>query len=224
VDILLSLGSVYFERAGTKQADAQKADFLKSAEYYEKAFSLRSTDADLVFNAALARQNAKDYAKAVDDWKAALKLKPDDPVIPGSLSLCLGELGRYDEAVQILQQALVKKPDDKILHRALAPRTSKCGNNAKGTESRWCTWRWRRVRTKPIRPPRRKRRRTAAPRGRSRAMATRPADRWEADAQKYETWLYKKNVAYSFQGGQLATKSDWSTAAKCQAPAPGAKK
>jgi tetratricopeptide (TPR) repeat protein len=227
VDILLSLGSVYFERAGTKQADAQKADFLKSAEYYEKAFSLRSTDADLIFNAALARQNAKDYAKAADDWKAALKLKPDDPVIPGSLSLCLGELGRYDEAVQTLQQALVKKPDDKILHRALGAAYTKCGNNAKGTEELMVYLAMEKGQNEADPASAAKAAKDGSAAAKTLASDGPPDQliRWEADAQKYETWLYKKkNVAYSFQGGQLATKSDWSTAAKCTAPAGGAKK
>src|SRR5262245_49153539 len=100
-ELYVNLGSTYFERAGTKQGDAQKADFNKSGEYYEKAFALRPNDADLPYNAALAYQNARNFAKAATCWQSALKLRPDDPAIPGSLSICLIELGKFDEAVGI---------------------------------------------------------------------------------------------------------------------------
>jgi tetratricopeptide (TPR) repeat protein len=227
-DIYVNLGSTQFERAGTKQGDAQKADFNKSGEYYEKAFSLRPTDADLIFNAALAYQNARNFAKAAECWQKALKLKPDDPAIPGSLSVCLIELGKYDEAVSILQQSLVKKPEDKTLHRALGAAYTKCGNNAKGTEELMVYLAMDKGQAEADPAAAAKAAKDGSAAAKTLASDGTPDQviRWEADAQKYETWLYKKkNVAYSFQGGQLATKSDWSTAAKCSAaPASGAKK
>ena len=47
---------------------------------------------------------------------------------------------------------------------------------------------------------------------------------WEADGQKYETWIYwGKNVAYTMRAGQQVAKSDWGAPPpKLSKPAPAA--
>lgn len=211
-DNFVSLGDLYFKRGQKLEGDARKAQFKLAGEHYAKGAVLRGGDADLTFNAALAFQNGGDYAKAVEQWNATIKTRPEDVDALSSLGASLVELKRCDEAVNAVLRAVRVKPEQKSLHRQLGAIHSKCGNNARATESLMLYLAMDRGTPAADAAATAQ----AAPAG-STAAKTLAADgkpdkvySWTQENQTYETWVYlAKQVAYTFGAGQLVSKANW---------------
>jgi tetratricopeptide (TPR) repeat protein len=133
-DLWMGLGNAYYNRAGTKQDTAKKADFKSAADAYAKAFTLRSTDGSLAFNAALSYQNAGELPLAEGQWRSFLKVQPGDADALSSLGSVLADEKKYEEAQGALEQAIQLKPEEKVYFRQLAAVFSKQGNNPKTAE------------------------------------------------------------------------------------------
>lgn len=226
-DLWLSVADVQFRKATATEGEARKALFSSSGENYEKAHSLRPSDCDLAFNAALARQNAGEWDKSEADWRLVLVCKPNDVDALSSLGAVLAESKKYDEAVKVLHQAVMSRPEDKNLHRQLGAAYTKAENNAKATEELMVYLAMHNGKVEADAAAAAKMAKDGS--GAAKTLATEgPPDqvsRWEADQQKYETWFYfKKHQAYTFGEGTLVTKSDWSSAVMKSAAAGAAKK
>jgi len=225
-NIQLSLADLHFKRAQSLEGDARKPEFKLAGDHYAQAATLRGADADLTFNAALAYQNANEWDKASQSWKRTVELRPEDTDALSSLGSCLVELKRCDEAIAAVNKAVNLKPQNKNLHRQLGAIYTKCGNNAKATESLMLYLAMQNGQPEADAGAAAK----AAPAG-SAAAKTAASEgtpdqviKWVADNQKYETWFYwNKKVAYTFSAGTQVSKSDWGTVGKATAPAPGKK-
>ena len=212
-DNFLSLADLHFKRGQAAEGDAKKAQFKLAGDNYGKAAALKPTDGDLTFNAALAYQNAGDFESAVRYWESTVKIRPDDVDALSSYGAALVELKRCDEAVAIVYHAVNVKPQNKNLHRQLGAIYTKCGNNAKATESLMLYLAM--SKGEAVADPAALAK--AAPAG-SVAAKTASTDgmpdaaySWTADNQKYDTWFYwTKKVGYTFGSGALVSKSDWS--------------
>lgn len=220
-DLHLGLASAYFSRAQTrdaaKEADARKADYCSAADAYAKAAALKTTDADLPFNAGLSYQRCGDQAKAEAMWRESLKRRPNDPDALSALAETLTELKKNDEAVGVLRQAVLSDPRNKLLHRQLGAVYNKAGNPAKSTEELLVYLALHQG--KPVEDAAGAARAMKAGSSAAGTLASLGApdqvNRWEGDGQKYETWFYwTKNQALHFGAdGSLASKSDWGTTA-----------
>ncbi|MFN8586930.1 MAG: tetratricopeptide repeat protein [Candidatus Eisenbacteria bacterium] len=134
-DLYMGLGNAYFTRAGNKtDAAAKKADYKLAGDAYAKAYSLRDTDANLAFNAALAYQNASELALAEAQWRAVLVKSPNDPDALSQLGSVLADEKKFADAEQVLAKAISIKPEEKVYYRQLAAVYSKQNNNARMTE------------------------------------------------------------------------------------------
>ena len=219
-DLWLGLASAQFSRAqardAEKEAAARKADFAAAGDAYAKAASLKASDADLPFNAALSYQRAGDHAKAEVQWREAIKRRPDADAL-SALAETLAELKKYDEAIGVLRQALLADPKNKTLHRQLGAVYNKAGNSAKSTEELLVYLSLHQG--KPVEDAAGAAKAMKAGSSAASTLASLGApdqvNRWEGDGQKYETWYYwSKNQALHFSAdGALASKSDWSTTA-----------
>jgi len=213
-DHLMGLGNAYFSRAATKQDAAKKADFKLSGDAYAKAFLVKKEDANLVFNAALAYQNASELALAEAQWREAVKLNSKDAEALSSLGSVLADEAKFDEAVRVLHQAVAEKPDNKVYFRQLGAAYSKAGNNVKSTEMLMIYLAMDKG--------------TAAADAAGAAKAAKAGSAatntlgamgspdkvldWEYDSRKLQTWLYSgKKQAFTFDSaaGSLVQKSDW---------------
>jgi tetratricopeptide (TPR) repeat protein len=218
-DLWLGLGSAYFSRAQAKDGDARKPDFALAGDAYAKAGELRTNDADLTFNAALAYQRAGQHDKAVTQWRRTLERRPDDIDALSALAESLTELGKFQDAVNVLHSAVVKTPQNGQLHRQYGAVLSKAGNTAKATEELLAFLAMKG---------------TAAPDPAAAAKSLKGAAAavlakegvpdavyiWEGDGQKYQSWFYwSKKVAFHFNAqGAQAAKTDWSAPATVGAP------
>jgi len=235
-DVHLGLADAYFNQALTLKGDSAKASFKAAGDAYAKAASLKPGEADLMFNAALAHQNAGEFGLAEGEWRGFLKTKPDDTTALAALGSALVELKKYDEAAAVLHKAVNLKPKDEKLHRQLGGVYARADNQPKSYEEMVVF--------------------IALERGQAAGDATEAAKKaaansdaaktlsamgppeelrfWEAEGQKYETWVYwGKAVAITFRGGQQIVRSDWGApppklekAAAAEAPKhpPGKKK
>lgn len=210
-DNFVSLGDLYFKKGQKVEGDARKAQFKLAGDNYSKGAQLRGGDGDLSFNAALAYQNSGEFAKAVEQWNATLKARPDDVDALSSLGASLVELKRCDEAVVAVQRAVRAKPEQKSLHRQLGAIHSKCGNNARATESLMLYLAMDRGTPADAAAAK-----AAAPAG-STAAKTLAAEgdpdkvyTWTQESQNYVTCVYlSKQAAYTFAAGQLVSKANW---------------
>lgn len=222
-DHLMGMASALFNRAATKENAARKADFKASAEAYAKAFALKSSDADLAFNAALAYQNAGESALAETQWRAALKARPDDVDAMSSLGSTLADLQKYDEAIRVLNEAIGLKPENKILYRQLGAVYSKAGNAPKSTEL--LTVYLAMNSGHPAADPAgaAKAAKAGSPAANTLAAMGTPEQvlDWETDGRKLQTWIYlKKRAGFTFDAGAgmgLVQKSDWSASTSAAA-------
>lgn len=213
-DHLMGLGNAYFSRAGGKQDAAKKADYKLSGDAYAKAFQVKKEDANLVFNAALAYQNAGELALAEGQWRDAVKLNAKDAEALSSLGSVLADESKFDEAVRVLHQAVGEKPDNKIYFRQLGAAYSKSGNNTKSTEMLMLYLAMDKG--------------TAAADAAAAAKAAKAGTAaantlgamgspdkvldWDYDNRKLQTWVFSsKQQAFTFDSaaGSLVQKSDW---------------
>jgi len=211
-DLWMGLGNAYYNRAGTKQDAAKKADFKSAADAYAKAFEFRNTDGSLAFNAALSYQNAGELLLAEGQWRAFLKVTPGDADALSSLGSVLADEKKYDDARAALEQAVTLKPDEKIYFRQLAAVFSKQGNNAKTTEMMFVYLPM--ANGKLAADP------AAATKSAKGAAATTAGavgvpdkvyDWTDNTAGALQTWVYTpKHLAFTFNtAGLLVQKSDW---------------
>ena len=133
-DLHLSVADVYFRRAQAGSGDARKKDFIAAGDEYTKAAAIKTTDADLTFNAGVAYQNALLWDKAEPMWAKTCQLRPEDVEALSSWAACLVELKRCPEAITTIHKAVGMKPQDKNLHRQFGAIYTKCGNNARATD------------------------------------------------------------------------------------------
>ncbi len=226
VDHYVSLASILFDRAQTKEGAARSSDFCAAGDAYAKGGELKPGDADLPYNAGLAYQNCGAWEKSEAQWRLALKLRPDDETALASLGAVLAEQKKFAEAIKTLHAAVNLKPQNKNLHRQLGSVYTRAGNNPKGTEELMVYLAMQNG--QPSADPAVAAK--AVPAG-SAAAKTLASDgspdqviTWVADQNKYDTWFYwAKKRAYTFQRGGLVTKSDWSVA-DTSVPATGGRK
>ena len=202
--------------AATEKVEALTArrngDYKLAGTEYATASTLKSGDADLIFNAALAFQNGRDYAAAETQWRDFLKIKPSETEAMSALGSVLAETKRYDDAAAILHQALLLKPKEKTLHRQLGGVYSRADNQPKSYEEMVVFIALERG--TPAENAAEAAKKAPAGSDAAKVLASMGAPEelryWEAEGQKYETWFYwQKNVAYTFQGGKQVAKSDW---------------
>jgi len=219
-DHWLSIADVHFRRAQAMEGDARKAEFKVAGEAYAKASDLRPTDPDLPFNAGLAKQNAGDWAGAEIYWTRAVGLRPTDADALSALAAVMAEQKKCDGAVSAAHRAVGLKPREKGLHRQLGAIYTKCGNNAKATEELMLYLAM--LNGKPVADPAARAKAAAGGSGAGKTFAAEGAPEeiipWEADGQKYESWFYwDKKRAFTFSGGSLVTRSDWTATASAAA-------
>jgi len=218
-DLWMGLGNAHFKRAETKTDDAKKAEFKSSADAYAKAYELRSDDANLVFNAALAYQYAGELASAEAQWRAVLKKSPDDPDALSSLGSVLADEKKFDEAGQVLLRAIAIKPEEKVYFRQLGAVYSKAGNNAKSTEMLILYMAMSKGAPAADAAGTAKAAKAGSPAANTLASMGNPDKvlQWDdsSGGGVLQTWVYgAKKQAFTFNAaGQLVQKSDW-TAAK----------
>ena len=213
-DVYLGQADAYFKRATDAHGDVAKPDYKLAGAAYSKAASLKPTDADLPFNAALAYQNAGEWALAEAQWRACLKLRPNDVDAMSALGQTLSEQKKYDEAVKVLQGGVLAYPKNKVLHRQLGAVYTRMQNNLKSTEELMVYLALQNgtpvadaaaaVKTVPAG--------SAAAKTLASLGVPEQVIPWEVDQQKIESWFYwSKSQAFHFQNGTLYGKSDWST-------------
>ncbi len=212
-DLWMGLGNALFSRAGTKADAAKKADFKASADAYAKAFTFRTTDTSLAFNAALAYQNAGELLLAEGQWRAFLKATPNDADALSSLGSVLADEKKYDDARAALEQAIQIKPEEKIYYRQLAAVFSKQGNNTKTAEMMFVYLAM--ANGKPTDPAAAVKAAKPASGAANTATSLGTPDKaldWtDNTAGKLQTWMYSaKKLAFTFNSaGALIQKSDW---------------
>lgn len=211
-DLHLGLADTYFKRATAKSGEERRADFKLAGDGYAKASELKGGEADLLFNSALAYQNAGSWASAESRWRAFLVIKPEDTDAMSALGSCCAELKKYDEGIRILHQAVNLKPTDKTLFRQLGGVYAKANNNAKSYEMMVIYLALEKGQAAASAADAAKR----APAGTAAAktladLGTPDEVRdWEADGEHYQTWLYRtRKLAFTFKAGVLVVKSDW---------------
>ena len=211
-DLHLGMADAYFKRAFAREGDAKKADFKLAGEEYGKAAQLKGGETDLLFNSALSYTNAGEYALSVDQWREFLEKKPDDTDAMSAMGSALAELKKFDEAAAALHRAVNLKPKEKNLHRQLGGVYARAESQAKSYEEMVVFIALERgVAAENAAEAVKK---TPANSDASKTLASAGAPDelryWEADNQKYETWMYwSKNLAYTFRGGPQVAKSDW---------------
>lgn len=214
-DLHISLAEALFGRAQSKEGEARKTDFCAAADAYAKAGQIKTADVDLPFNAALAYQNCGSWDKSEAQWRLAGKLKPDDEQVLANLGAVLAEQRKYTEAIQTLHSAVLLKPQNKNLHRQLGSVYTKAGNNSKGTEELMVFLAMQNG--QPAADPAAATKSVPAGSAAAKALAADGTPdqviSWVAEKANYDTWFYwAKKRAYTFQGGSLVTKSDWTAA------------
>ncbi len=203
-------------KAATGKVEALTArrngDYQLAGTEYVAAAQLKSGDADLTFNAALAFQNGRDYESAEAQWREFLKIKPSETEAMSALGSVLAEAKRFDDAAAILHQALLLKPKEKNLHRQLGGVYASADNQAKSYEEMVVFIALERG-TKAENAAEAAKK---APAGSDAAKALTTLGEpeelyfWEAEGNKYETWFHwAKNLALTFQAGKQVARSDW---------------
>ena len=219
-DLWMGLGNAYFKRAETKADDARKADFKSSADAYAKAYQLRSDDANLVFNAALAYQYAGELASAEAQWRLVLQKTPEDSDALSSLGSVLADEKKFDDATQVLLKAISIKPEEKVYYRQLGAVYSKAGNNPKSTEMLVLYMAMSKGTTSADPAATAKEAKAGSAAANTLAAMGNPEKvfEWEdtGGGGALQTWFYgAKHQAFTFnKAGLLVQKSDWGAAKK----------
>jgi len=216
-DLYLGLGDARFRRAQTLESDARTAAFKEAAEAYAKASALRGGDADLSFNAALAWQNSGEWQKAVGEWERTLSKRPEDVDALTAYAAALAEVGKTPEAVEALLKALAKKPREATIHRQLGAVYTKANDNEKATEELMVYLALSKGSAVADPAAEAAKAPKTSDAGKTLVKSGAPEEiyRWEADGEKYETWIsWTKHKAYHFKNYALQVESDWSGSAK----------
>ena len=211
-DLHSGLADAYFKRAFAREGDARKADYKSAGDQYDRAARIKAGEADLLFNAALAYQNAGAFASAETEWRDFIKLKPEDTDAMAALGSTLAELKKYDEAAAVLHQAVNLKPREKNLHRQLGGVYARADNQPKSYEEMVVYIALERGTPAENAADAVKKAPANSDAAKTLALLGAPEELryWEADGQKYETWIYwGKNLAYTMRAGQQVAKSDW---------------
>ena len=223
-DLHSGLADAYFKRAFAREGDARKADYKSAGDQYDRAARIKAGESDLLFNAALAFQNAGDFASAETEWRDFIKLKPEDTDAMAALGSTLAELKKYDEAAAVLHQAVNLKPREKNLHRQLGGVYARADNQPKSYEEMVIYISLERGTPAENAAEAVKKAPANSDAAKTLASLGVPEELryWEADGQKYETWIYwGKNLAYTMRAGQQVAKSDWGAPPpKLEKPAP----
>ncbi len=211
-DVHLGLADAYFKWAMSLKGDSAKADYKLAGDEYAKAAQIRGSAPDLLFNSALAYQNATEYPLAETQWREFLKVKPDDSDALSALGSTLAEEKKFDEAADALHRAVNTKPKDMNLHRQLGGVYARADNQPKSYEEMVVYIALKSGTTADNAADAAKK--APANSDAAKVLAAQGAPEelryWEAEGQKYETWFYwGKNVAYTFRTGQQVAKSDW---------------
>ena len=223
-DLHSGLADAYFKRAFTREGDARKPDFKSAGDQYDRAARIKAGEADLLFNAALAYQNAGDFVSAETEWRDFIKLKPEDTDAMSALGSTMAELKEYDEAAAVLHRAVNLKPREKNLHRQLGGVYARADNQPKSYEEMVVYISLERG--TPAENAADAAKKAPANSDAAKALASLGAPEelryWEADGQKYETWMYwGKNLALTMRAGQQVARSDWGAPPpKLSKPAP----
>jgi len=215
-DVMVGLADAHFNRARALEGDARKPEFEAAGDAYARAAALRTADADLAFNAALAFQNAGNWVKAETQWRKSLAARPNDVDALSALAATLAELKKFDEAVTVLQQAIAADPRNKTLHRQLGAVYTKAQNNAKATQELMVFLALQNGEA-VANPDSAAKSEAKAGGDPAKVLASAGVPEqlipWEADSEKYQSWFYwSKGVAYHFKGTAQVVKSEWSTA------------
>lgn len=203
---------------------ARNQDYKLAGAEYATAAQVKSGEADLLFNSALAFQNAGDYPAAETQWREFLKIKPDDTLALSALGSTLSELKRYDDAAAALHRAVNLKPHEKKLHSQLGGVYSRAENQPKSYEEMVVYISLERG--TPAENAAEAVKKAPANSDATRILASVGTPEevrfWEADGQKYETWFYwGKSLAYTLRTGQQVARSDWGAPPpKLEKPAP----
>jgi tetratricopeptide (TPR) repeat protein len=211
-DLHSGLADAYFKRAFTREGDARKLDFKSAGDRYDRAARIKEGEADLLFNAALAYQNAGDFAAAETEWRDFIKLKPEDTDAMAALGSTLAELKRYDDAAGVLHKAVNLKPREKNLHRQLGGVYARADNQPKSYEEMVVYIALERGTPAENAADAAKKAPAKSDAAKTLASLGAPEELryWEADGQKYETWFYwGNNVAFTMRAGLQVAKSDW---------------
>jgi tetratricopeptide (TPR) repeat protein len=211
----MGLGNSYYNRAGTATDAAKKSDFKLAADAYAKAYLLKTSDANLAFNAALSYQNAGELGLAEAQWRAVLKVSPNDADALSSLGSVLSDEKKYADAQAALQRAVEIRPDEKVFFRQLAAVFSKQGNSPKMTEMMFVYLPMANGQLQADAAAAAKawsKAGTASANTLSSMGAPDKVYNWSDNAAgALQTWMYAaKKVAFTFSSsGALAQKSDW---------------
>ena len=211
-DLHSGLADAYFKRAFTREGDARKPDFKSAGDQYDRAARIKAGEADLLFNAALAYQNAGDFASAETEWRDFLKIKPEETDAMAALGSTLAELKKFDEAAAVLLQAVNLKPKEKNLHRQLGAVYSKAENNdaSTGEIMLYLALNGGTAAENPAEAAKKAPAKSAAAATLASMGAPEELRYWEGQGQRFETWAYwSKKVAITFTGGVQVAKSDW---------------
>jgi tetratricopeptide (TPR) repeat protein len=212
-DLHLNLGIAHFERARTLQGDARKPEFKLAGEEYGRASDLKGGNADLLYNSAIAYQQADETASAEKRWNDLLRIRSDDTEAMGELATTYANQKRFDEAAAILHKAVNLKPKDAGLHRRLSNIYQMAGNASLSQQEIYVWIALDRGQAAPDAAEAAKKATAATDAGKMLASMGTPDEVrfWEASGQKYQTWLYwSKNSGATFQAnGLLIAKSDW---------------
>jgi hypothetical protein len=121
-------------------------------------------------------------------------------------------LTKYDEAAAVLHQAVNLKPKDEKLHRQLGGVYARADNQSKSYEEMVVFIALERGQAAAEAAEAAQKAAPASDAGKALSSLGAPEELrfWEAEGQKYETWLYwGKAFALTFRGGQQVVKSDW---------------
>lgn len=213
LDAWSGLADARFQIAAKTEGDAKKAAFKSAGEAYARAFTLKSDNCDLAFNAALSYQNGGELVLSEAQWRNALKCKPGDAEAVTSLASVLADQKKYDEAISLLLDGLNADPKSKVMHRQLGGVYTKAGFNSKANEELmiFLAMQNGQPAADPVAAAK-----ASGPAGAAGAKALASSGNpdqvisWEASGEKYDSWFYwQKKQALHFKGGLLITTSDW---------------
>ena len=213
-DLQSGLADAQFQKAAKAEGDAKKPAYRVAGDAYARAFSLRSDNPDLSFNAALAFQNAGEWPLSEAQWRNVVRLKPTDIEAVSSLAAVLAEQKKYDEAQKVLLDGLSIDPRSKTLHRQLGGVYTRAAHNVKANEELMV---YLALQNGQLAPDAAAAAKSSVPAGAAgaKALAAHGVPEqlyaWEASGEQYHSWFYwSKKMGLHFKSGIQIAVSDWS--------------